>query len=1418
MSFSWWNIRTFNNSQNNAFEELVCQLARNEPISDKKSFFRMGTPDGGVESYCILENGDEYGWQAKFFNTVGKTQWTQLEKSFKTAIEKHNRLIKYYICLPLDRSDPRITDQDWFMDKWEKFVSDMKKYANTKNRNIEFEYWGSSEIIDRLSREVNKGKLYFWFNQFEFTEEWFFEKSKNSVDALENRYTPKLNFELKIAENFSSISLDNKFKEKLRNFVHETVFSIKKIVRFLNSEEFNKEKKNLENISIELQSNFNEGEFTPSPKIDYDYFLNSIIEINKLVENLRNVFDELKDKEFEDRDKKIKRRDPARFNYQLSLLNNIENVSYNFNEFLDSSHAKLSNNPILIIKGGAGMGKSHLLGDITTNLIKQEKPVIFLLGNHFVTEENPWTQISHNLLNLKCTEEEFWGAVNARGEALGERILIIIDAINEGKGLNFWNNNLRGFINKIAKFNYLGLVLSYRTSFEKLLIPESIFKDERITFITHIGFAYHEYEASKLFFSNYGIEFPDTPILHPEFSNPLFLKLFCEGIYKSGLKKIPKGFTGISQIINFFVNSINNLLSLPSRLDYPEEINLVKKTIEIFIDFTVDNDIKNMPYQQAFILFEEELSRFSKKSKLLDNLISEGLFNKDIYYTSESEYLTVIYLAYQRFDEHLTASLLLEKYLDKNNPQVVFEEGGNLHKYVKDENSCFEHQGLIESFSIQIPELINLELYELVPKCISSYTIIDSFLESLVWRKSESIKEKTMKYINEYLFKDNRYFADFFDTIFLITSVPGHFYNADYLHNYLIKFSLADRDAMWGPLIQENFLYKKNINRIIDWALKSEDHKFINDESRILMSKTLSWFLTSSNRYLRDKSTKAIISLLSNRLRLVADLLRNFEEVNDPYVLERLYAIAYGCSLRSADKSDLDVLCNCIYNTIFNKKEIFPNILLRDYARGVIEYAIHIGINLSFETRKAKPPYKSDFPKYLPSNEEIDKKYKIDYHSSSNKDYYYSQNDILSSMTTEYGRGIAKYGDFGRYTFESALKNWYGIDANLLSNWAVERVFELGYNVEKHGPFDRNQGSGRHNGHNERIGKKYQWIAFYEILARVSDNFKLKDPTTWAEKKYMKYNGPWEPYVRDFDPSTLLFSTKKERFESRSENWWFNNFPKDWDTEDNKWLKSFDEIPDPISYLCVCDPYKTEWFNLVLYPSWDEPLLLGEDKHEYPHKSLEYNIKSYFVSKKDLKKIKDKKINEQNIQSATDGYRDTYQIFSREYYWSPAYKDFSKNYYSGEFISKIKRPGTKSFIKLITPVEYFLWEEEFDCSKEEAITYYLPTDFLFNGMEMQYSVKDGYFENKDGEIICYDPSIENNSVQCLLVHKLDLIEFLEKNELTIIWLFSGEKRIDSGFSEPKNLDKLELYGLYYFEDNKVCGAYNSKFIPFKLRK
>ena len=66
-------------------------------------------------------------------------------------------------------------------------------------------------------------------------------------------------------------------------------------------------------------------------------------------------------------------------------------------------------------------------------------------------------------------------------------------------------------------------------------------KTSSIAELEHQGFSGRELEATERFFSVFGLEQPGIPLLALEFTNPLFLKLYCEGLKGMGLSSPPAG-------------------------------------------------------------------------------------------------------------------------------------------------------------------------------------------------------------------------------------------------------------------------------------------------------------------------------------------------------------------------------------------------------------------------------------------------------------------------------------------------------------------------------------------------------------------------------------------------------------------------------------------------------------------------------------------------------------------------------------------------------------------------------------------------------------------------------------------------------------------------------------------------------------
>ena len=1237
------------------------------------------------------------------------------------------------------------------------------------------------------------------------------------------RYTPELNFELEIAKVFDGIARDKNFEERFEQVYDDLLKKSSKAINLLRDERLAEKKEELVRNLQQIVTKYSRIDFKEIQIASYKKIVEASETLRGSILSCENLLGELDKKDEEQKVKKeaktsyVSKSD--KFNYELYNLRELSGSIYEFQNFLTSKTVVLSNLPVLVLDGEAGMGKSHLLADITRKRLEKGQPSILLLGQHFVSEENPWTQILRNLLRLKCNESEFLGALNAKAQCIGSRIIVFIDAINEGRGKYFWKDYIKSFIKSFKKYHWLGLVISIRSSYKKLLVPEKLIPAGIAVRITHYGFANVEYEASKLFFENHKIEQSSIPLLHPEFQNPLFLKLFCEGLQKAGLSRIPDGYEGITRIINFYIRSINRRLSEPKRLDYPENINLVEKAVKLIVQKEVENVSRYIPYQEAFELVESELRKYSGKTRLLDELISEGILTKNLFWNKNGKPTEGVFLAYERFEDHLITFYLLEKYLNRDNPESSFLDGQPLFDLIKDENRCYFNKGIVEALSIQLPELIGKELYEVAPHCKFLYPIIESFIESLIWRKTETVTNKLIGYINESVIEYKGTRDRFLDTLLLITSNPKHFLNADFLHRHLMKFSLSNRDAWWTIYIHDKFpLYQSgepsSVKRLIDWAWSDEEKAHISDESIRLISKGIAWFLTSSNRYLRDSATKSLIALLENRIPILIEILKEFKGVNDPYVYERLYAVAFGCALRTENKDSLKVLSEYVYRTIFKKEHVYPHILLRDYARGVIEYSLHLGMNPRINRDKIRPPYKSDWPSIIPNDEEI-KKYEFDYKSKNFKDYYWSQNSIIHSMQPEHSK-IYMYGDFGRYVFQSGFRNWRDLNPQELSNLAVKRIFELGYDVEKHGEFDRNINRyfylGRTGTEPERIGKKYQWIAFYELLAKVSDNFTMYDPSSISRENIpLQYEGPWGPYVRDIDPTMLIKGTGKERFEKHSKHWWFDVSYDDWDLSNQDWIGKTDNLPNPSKLILVKDNSGAEWLVLETYPEWAEPDRLGQEKWDYPHKRLWYQVRSYLVPKDGFKAMVEWAKHQNFMGGWMPQSVDRYEIFSREYYWSTAFEFFKKPYYSGETWREIDDPESRRSVgKVTVTTESFFWEEGYDCSKEDTISFLKPSQTIYDGLEMMFSKREGELVNRKGELICFDPSVNNKSLSCLLVRKKDFTEFLGGTDLNIFWTILGEKQIAGGNTYESNMTKrLEISGVYCLDGNDIAGSINT---------
>lgn len=1264
-------------------------------------------------------------------------------------------------------------------------------------------------------------------------KKWQEKHLKDIKNKAHKRYIPKLNVELPITEIFEGISRTTKFYSEIQKHYGNLKRECRYISRLngkKSQELYKKIKKRLDTI-FKILEKIKEYD---SNLIPWGKLNKKSQEVEKLILDLiAELENQIKEKNNEE--DSLKERIKGNICHLFKLQKELDY----FIELASSTKGELSNRPFLLLTGEAGIGKTHLLCDLVESRVKSGLPVILVFGEFFKNGIDVWQQIISQLnLSLEInSKEKFLNLLDKAGKISKCRALLIIDALNESSPPRFWKDNLKKIIKKIKKYKNIAFIISIRSGFEEEVLAEEVKKE----FIEekHRGFSFREWEAVIKFFKEFSLPLPEVPLLLPEFRNPLFLLLLCKAFQKrkqkNKNKSIFKGHEGFTYIFEKFVDSVAKTIEKKFNIPHVSKKNIWDTVVEKVAEEMVNNSTDRISEKKLFEIIKThhpniDINEFIKELDRNLLLVKIPRYSSDFKKIEGYDYK----FPFNKFSDHLIIRYLLRKCKSENkNPEEFFKENTQMTDLLK------WNYGLVEALAIQCPEWFERkEIFEILPHLKRSYYICDAFIESIIWRKPTAFSQKIVNKISSFLKKkvldsvleknekneDDFIYPSFtyklLDALLSITSVPTHPLNANFLHKHLEKFSMPERDAWWSTFLHFQYGKKDSVERIIEWAWSEHDKSHVDDDSIFLLSTTIVWFLTTPNRFIRDKATKALVSLLQNRLHLLLKLLKKFKNANDLYILERLFAVAYGCVLRNQDDlENIKKIAKWTYEKIFKNNKPPIHILLRDYARGIIEVAIKRGVKLKFNKIKINPPYKSNWPKHIPSDKEI-KKYNFDYKSKNFKKYFWSQNLIIYSMQPEHST-IGMYGDFGRYKFQNALQRWDtgGITIQQLSNLAVKMIFkDLGYDVELHGRFDRylnyyfNRGRGAHKP--ERIGKKYQWIAFHKILALVSDKFSLKKGILGEE--YKKYIGSWDPYVRDIDP-TFLIRNDNHLKESLSINRWkvkIQNYNV-WNVERNilKWLKTEKGLPDPRHIIQIKDDNGQKWLMLEGFIKWEEKSPPEYEKYEIPVRELWYWVKSYIVKEKDIEKIF-RWGKKQNFWGRwmPESY-DFYEIFLGEYPNSTAFADLRGNH--NIWIKEIWEKKQSLPCPVTVTDDIYLNEFIYDCSHDDAITVKLPCKWLVNELKIKHKYVDGRWFDNEGKLISLPTNIfEDQPLLALLINKQFLCKFLKENNYCIFWTILGEKRIIGGkfITTPDYQGHLIINGVYKLDKNyNLQGVFSTKF-------
>ena len=271
-------------------------------------------------------------------------------------------------------------------------------------------------------------------------------------------------------------------------------------------------------------------------------------------------------------------------------------------------------------------------------------------------------------------------------------------------------------------------------------------------------------------------------------------------------------------------------------------------------------------------------------------------------------------------------------------------------------------------------------------------------------RSHNSYTDRTLELLNRLW----NYLDDPFQLLVEISLSVTHPWNAIFLDKNLIRRKQPDRDSFWTNWVNAQTTDDDNcITILIEWSLYGQT-QHTNREHQFLAAIVLSWLFTSSNRPIRDNATKALANLMRKNSQIFSKLLEHFSSIDDPYVLERILAAAYGSCCNTPDPNRLKEYSDVVFREIFYNESPPYGLLLRDYAFGIIELAAYYkSLSPNVDLEYCQPPYKSPRP-YLTVSEE--RLRKISEAAGDNK--------IVYSSSMDFG------GDFSRYVIEPRIRDF----------------------------------------------------------------------------------------------------------------------------------------------------------------------------------------------------------------------------------------------------------------------------------------------------------------------------------------------------------------------------------------------------------
>ena len=338
------------------------------------------------------------------------------------------------------------------------------------------------------------------------------------------------------------------------------------------------------------------------------------------------------------------------------------------------------------------------------------------------------------------------------------------------------------------------------------------------------------------------------------------------------------------------------------------------------------------------------------------------------------------------------------------------------------------------------------------------------------------------------------------------------------------------------------------------------------------------------------------------------------------------------------------------------------------------------------------------------------------------------------------------------------------------SRWVCWRAHDLGWKPELFHDFERHDvtHTGRMDHKVERIGKKYQWIALHELLARLADHVAFREDP-W-ETGPSRYEGPWQVSARDIDPS--LVPAANRAVHTNPECWWAAPrppLPKLAPADRMSWVDYDGDLLNRPGLVEAIDPSGRAWLVLEGFASY------CREERRHGRKRMEqeawYRVGCLVCRKRDLPRLVRALAGVRLADmDSVPKYGTSWRQFLGEYPWHPSWSS------TEDWMALRDQRGGKPISVRRPSLEYLAERGGYDYSFDDTIRMELPAPWLLDGLggRLANGQRPSYADG-NGRTIFFDPSIGAEGPSFALVDRDAFLGLLERDGLAAAWIVAGEK-------------------------------------------